>query len=115
MSIPQQIRWIQLKHLLPMTMYNLSTAACGIEHTEVVQGCKEGGLLHHFDGLFRQSWSGTGTGNGTLTAIMLFNSHCNGNGTGTGNLRACLRVLNKDPNNPHGFVYIMLANDVTLV
>ena len=24
MSIPQQIQWIQLKHLLPMTMYNLS-------------------------------------------------------------------------------------------
>ena len=23
-SIPQQIRWIQLKHLLPLTMYNLS-------------------------------------------------------------------------------------------
>ena len=67
------------------------------------------------DGLFRQSWSGTGTGNGNLTGIMLGNSHCNGNGTWTGNLRACLRVLNKDPNNPRGFVYIMLANDVTLV
>ena len=24
MSIPQQIYWIQLKHLLPLTMYNLS-------------------------------------------------------------------------------------------
>ena len=66
-----------------------------------------------FHGLFRQSLNGTGTGNLNLTDIMRVHSHCNG--TGTGNLRACLRVLNKDPNNPRGFVYIMLANDITLV
>ena len=66
-------------------------------------------------GLFRQSLNGTGTRTGTGTSIMLIPSHCNVSGTGTGNLRICLRVLNRDPNVPHGFVYIMPGNDVTLV
>ena len=62
-------------------------------------------------GLFRQSLNGTGTG----TSIMLIPSHCNGSGTRTGNLRICLHVLNRDPNVPCGFVYIMPGNDITLV
>ena len=66
-------------------------------------------------GLFRQSLNGTGTGNGTGTSIMLIPSHCNGSGTRVGNLRIYLHVLNRDPNVPCGFIYIMPGNDVTLV